>query len=76
MSTKSRQALAQISNILENVYGVGMTVASPATVLWAADRCDNPEDALVAINRIRKKHGAPLVSVWDLPHLNQFADVL
>lgn len=47
----------QILGILSDRYGVGVVAADPVTILWAAERCDHPKDALSAANSIRKRHG-------------------
>lgn len=47
----------QILSILSDVYGVGVVAADPTTILWAAERCDNPKGALKAANSIRLRHG-------------------
>lgn len=54
----------QLEMILNNDYGVGAVVAPKEAVLWAAAKIENKDEArkqLKAINRIRAKHGAPLV---------------
>ena len=50
----------QIEKVLYEVYGTSLLAADPTTILWAAERCDNPEAAHQAANRKRKKMGLPL----------------
>lgn len=52
--------LNELTRTLNTVYGVGLTWASPTTVLWAAERCANPRAALKAANRRLAKYGRPL----------------
>lgn len=47
----------QIEKALYEVYGTSILAADPTTILWAADRCDDPEAARKAANRKREKHG-------------------
>jgi hypothetical protein len=57
----------QLETILNNEYRVGVVVAPKEVVLWAAAKLDTPEEAhkqLKAINRIRAKHGAPIVYAY------------
>lgn len=53
----------QIVEVLANVYGVGPLWADTCTALWAAARCKDPEAQIKALNRMRAKHGKPLVYV-------------
>ena len=53
-----------IVTILEKVYGVGPVVAPKEAVLWASEKIEDKTLArkeLKRVNRIRSKHGAPLV---------------
>lgn len=53
-----------IETILYVEYGVGPVVAGKEVVLWAAERIIDPAKAkaeLSRLNKIRAKHGAPLV---------------
>ena len=54
------KAKAQIEKILNDEYGIGMARASGNVGLWAAEQCDNPKEALKALNKILDKNGAPL----------------
>lgn len=54
----------QIEIILNNKYGVGVVYAPKEAVLWAASEIQTNDEAkkqLKEINRIRTKHGMPLV---------------
>lgn len=49
-----------LADILSEVYGIGVLYASQETVLWAAHRIENDDEAkkeLKKVNQIRKKHG-------------------
>jgi hypothetical protein len=52
--------MSQIEKILNNEYGVGIAIAPPVAVLWAAEKCEDPKKSLKTANRIRAKHGMPL----------------
>lgn len=55
-----------IVKILEAEYGVGPVVAPVCAVLWAAEKIPDREVAakeIYRLNRIKAKHGAPLVYV-------------
>ena len=48
-----------LANILSNEYGVGIMVAPPEAVLWAAEKMPvaQAKDELKALNRARQRHG-------------------
>lgn len=53
-----------IVKICEEEYGVGIAVAPPVAVLWAAEKIEDPALArseLKRANAIRARHGKPLV---------------
>jgi len=52
-----KQAKQEIEKILNNEYGVGIAVAPVNAVLWAADKCSNPDIARQAANKVRSKYG-------------------
>lgn len=53
-----------IETILSEVYGVGVCYAPKEAVLWASEKIADKEQArkeLTRANKIRGKHGFPLV---------------
>ena len=57
--------MSKAETILMNDYGVGAAAAPACAILWAVDNAASTEDGkmqeLVAINKIRRKHGKPAV---------------
>jgi hypothetical protein len=60
----------RVQQILEDDFGVGIVVANPTTIVWAAEQSvqqhhdvSRAKADLKEINRIRTKHGAVIAHV-------------